>query len=77
MGCPLCQLKMKMNKKNVLMIVSSLSRLPPQGDPGQSSSYPPPQDPSGSYPPPAQPGEENFVANLATQFFDPHHPPQW
>ena len=24
---------------------------PHQGDPGQSSSYPPPQDPSGSYPP--------------------------
>jgi hypothetical protein len=26
--------------------------------------------------PPAQPGEENFAANLATQFFDPT-PPQW
>jgi hypothetical protein len=50
--------------------------LPHQGDPGQSSSYPPPQDPSGSYPPPAQPGEENFAANLASQFFDPT-PPQW
>jgi hypothetical protein len=44
---------------------------PHQGDPGPSSSYPPPQDPSGSYPPPANPGEENFAANLASQFFDP------
>jgi hypothetical protein len=26
---------------------------PHQGDPGQSSPYPPPQDPSGSYPPPS------------------------
>jgi hypothetical protein len=49
---------------------------PHQGDPGQSSSYPPPHDPSGSYPPPAQPEEENFAANLATQFFGPP-PPQW
>jgi hypothetical protein len=47
-----------------------------QGDLGQSSSYPPPQDPSGSYPPPAQPGEENFASNLASQFFG-LTPPQW
>jgi hypothetical protein len=31
MGCPLCQLKMKMKKKNILMIVSSLPRLPTRG----------------------------------------------
>jgi hypothetical protein len=49
--------------------------LPPhQGDPGPSSSYPPPQDPFGSYPPPAQPKEENFEANLVSQFFDPSPP---
>jgi hypothetical protein len=47
---------------------------PHQGDPGLSSSYPPSQDPSGSYPPPAQPGEENFAANLASQFFNPSPP---
>jgi hypothetical protein len=46
--------------------------LPPhQGDPGPSSSYPPPQDPSGSTPPPANPGDENFAINLASRFFDP------
>ena len=47
---------------------------PHKGDPGPSSSYPPPQDPSGSYPPPANPGEENFAANLVSQFFDPSPP---
>jgi hypothetical protein len=31
MGCPLCQLKMKKKTKNILMIVRSLSRLPPRG----------------------------------------------
>jgi hypothetical protein len=52
--------------------------LPPhQGDPGQSSSHPPPQDPSGSYPPPAQSREEHFASHLAHQFFGPHPPPQW
>jgi hypothetical protein len=47
--------------------------LPPhQGDPGQSSSYPPGS--IGQLSPSAQPGEENFVANLASQFFDPTPP---
>jgi hypothetical protein len=50
---------------------------PHQGYPGQSSSYPPPQDPLGSYPPPAQFGEEHFATHLAHQFFDPPPPPQW
>jgi hypothetical protein len=45
------------------------------GDPGQSSSYPLPQDPSGSAPPPAQSGEEHFASDLAHHFFAPHHPP--
>ena len=38
---------------------------PHQGDPGQSSSHPPPEDPSGSYPSPAQSGEEHFATHLA------------
>jgi hypothetical protein len=50
---------------------------PHQGDPGQSSSHSPPQDPSGSYPPLDQSGEEQFASHLAHHFFAPHHPPQW
>jgi hypothetical protein len=45
---------------------------PYHGDPGQSSSYPPPQDPSGSAP---QSGEEHFASDLAHHLFAPHHPP--
>jgi hypothetical protein len=48
---------------------------PFRGDPGQSSSYPPPQDPSGSAPPPAQSGEEHFAYDLAQHLFAPHQPP--
>jgi hypothetical protein len=46
---------------------------PHQGDPGPSSSYPPPRIHLAVIPP-AQPGEENFAANLASQFFDPSPP---
>jgi hypothetical protein len=55
------------------MMWISLPPPPYQGDPGPSSSYPPPQDPSGNTPP-ANPGEENFAVNLAARFFDPSPP---
>jgi hypothetical protein len=48
---------------------------PYHGDPGQSSSQPLPQDPSGSAPPPDQSGEEHFASHLAHHFFAPHQPP--
>jgi hypothetical protein len=54
MGFHSCQLKMKkVKRKNFFDDREQYVPPPHQGDPGPSSSYPPPQDPSGSYPTPS------------------------
>jgi hypothetical protein len=74
MGCPSCQQKMKKEKrKNFLMIESSMSRLPTKGIWVHLLHILLPRIHLAAIPP-AQPGEENFAANLASQFFDPSPP---
>jgi hypothetical protein len=70
-----CQLKMKkVKRKNFLMTESSMSRLPTRGIRVHLHLILLPRILLAAILPPANPGEENFAANFASQFFDPSPP---